>query len=120
MSTLLRSPSRQIRLLAAGAVRLLVAAILVQPAVLVVRVVVPAESAEAQESEPAGESESAESELTTTPASHAERFLRRCDRREPAPPGTVTAKVATAAQFLGPGPATGHRLRNGLTAPLRC
>lgn len=120
MSMLPRSTSRLSKLLAAGAVRLMVAALLVQPAFSVVRAVVPAVSVEAQESEPAGESESPESEASTAAATHVPRSVRHCDRLESSPPDTRARRASQAARLPRPGSAAGHRLPNGLIAPLRC
>lgn len=122
MSTLLRSPCRLGGLLAWCAARLLVAAILIQPASVVVRAAVPAESAEAQESEPAGESETVESELTATTGSLPPRFSRRTVRRAAlATAGAIdSTSPASGPRRPGAGVAAGHRLPNGHTAPLRC
>jgi hypothetical protein len=122
MSTLLRSQSRIVAMLASGAVRLLVAAMLLQPAYTVVRTVLPAESVEAPESESSGESESVESEATTAAHSTTPRLARRGGRRLAGPPKLTLASGSTAASrsFITRGSAAGHRLPNGLTAPLRC
>jgi hypothetical protein len=118
MATFSRSPSRFARQLVVVATRLMVAAILLQPAATVVRAVVPAESVEAQESQPAGESE--ESESSATPAPHVPRFVRRAAGRRSASPGIRAAKSAAAGRSPPVGRHTGHRLPNGLPAPLRC
>jgi hypothetical protein len=118
MSTFSRSPSRVARQFVAVATRLMVAAILLQPAATVVRAVVPVESVEAQESQPAGES--SESESSATPAPHTPRFVRRAAGRRSASPGIRAAKSAAAGWTPPVGRHTGHRLPNGLPAPLRC
>jgi hypothetical protein len=118
MSTFSRSPSRVARQFVAVATRLMVAAILLQPAATVVRAVVPAESVEAQESQPAGES--AESESSATPAPHTPRFVRRAAGQRFASPGIRAAKSAAVGRSPPVGRHTGHRLPNGLPAPLRC
>jgi len=120
MSTRLGSRSRYARLVMAGGLRLLMVAILVQPACTVVRAVVPAELAETQESGPAGESESTESELASTPLPHATRCVRRCQRRESVAPGLVGPAASAATRRPRNAALSGHRLPNGLTAPLRC
>ena len=118
MATFSRSPSRVSRQFVAAATRLMVAAILLQPAATVVWAVVPAETVEAQESQPA--SESAESESSATPAPHAQRFVPRAAGRRSASPGIRAAKSAPAGRSPTFGRHTGHRLPNGLLAPLRC
>ena len=118
MATFSRSPSRVSRQFVAAATRLMVAAILLQPAATVVWAVVPAETVEAQESQPA--SESAESESSATPAPHAQRFVPRAAGRRSASPGIRAAKSASAGRSPTVGRHTGHRLPNGLPAPLRC
>ena len=118
MATFSRSPSRVSRQFVVVATRLMVAAILLQPAATVVWAVVPAETVEAQESQPA--SESAESESSATPAPHAQRFVPRAAGRRSASPGIRAAKSAPAGRSPTFGRHTGHRLPNGLLAPLRC
>lgn len=122
MSTLLRSQSRVIAVLASGAVRLLVAAMLLQPAYTVVRTVLPAESIEAPESESSSESESVESEATAAAHSTTPRLARRGGRRLAGPPELTLASgsMASSRTCIALGSAAGHRLPNGLTAPLRC
>lgn len=112
--------TRRFRRLSAVVVRLLAVAMLIQPACAVMRAAVPAASAETQESDPTEESESAESEVTTAPAAQAPRVGRRGQRRVVGLP-TVAGVVASAtARGHRPGLAAGHRLPNGLTAPMRC
>ena len=118
MAQFSRSPSRVARQFVVVATRLMVAAILLQPAAMVVRAVVPAESVEAQESQPAGESE--ESESSATPATHSPRFVRKAAGRRSASPGIRAAESAAAGRSPPVGRHTGHRLPNGLPAPLRC
>jgi hypothetical protein len=118
MAMFSRSPSRVARQFVAVATRLMVVAILLQPAATVVRAVIPAESVEAQESQPAGES--AESESSATPAPHSPRFVHGAACRRSASPGIRAAKSAAAWRSPPVGRRTGHRLPNGLPAPLRC
>jgi hypothetical protein len=118
MATFSRSPSRVARQFVVVATRLMVAAILLQSAATVVRAVVPAESVEAQESQPAGESE--ESESSATPAPHLPRFVRKAAGRRSASPGIRAAESAAVGRSPPVGRHTGHRLPNGLHAPLRC
>lgn len=101
----------------AGIVRLLFVAILFQPAFAAVRSVVPTESAESQESEPAGETDPAESELSNA-AEVSPRFHRRSDRRWIASPASLSR--AWTVTHPRHGLVAGHRLPNGLRAPLRC
>jgi hypothetical protein len=120
MSRLLRSPSRHAKVFVVGGIRLLIAAILLYPLDTVVRAVVPAESAESQESGPSGESESAESEFASAPSAQASRCGRRCYRRESSLPGIVAPSVTVATKCPRSVSIAGHRLSNGLSAPLRC
>ncbi len=120
MSTVSGSSYRVRRLLAMAAVRLLVVATLLQPSSAVMLAMLPGELAEASESEQSGESEAAETALASIRAGHWPRLVRRQQRLGTAPPGVVACSILATWQRLPRRSELGHRLPNGLTAPLRC
>jgi hypothetical protein len=120
VSTIPGSPSRSVPLLAALVLHLLAAAILAQPSSMIVLAMLPGEAMEAADAEKPGESESVENELASVPSGRRIRLVRRQQRRGIDPPGVVASSIAASWCRGSPRPPSGHRLKNGLTAPLRC